>query len=216
CYFHSRPVIRRLSRIPLFLYTTLFRSNRDLRREVARPALLVDVRGNAGGNISELVVEKLTRTILGWDLTRDAQPVSYASTAPRGPVVAIADEMTSSDGDMIIAAFRLLGLGPVVGTRTWGGVVGMTGRHELGDGTVITVPMNAAWFEGYGWSVENHGVEPDIESHLTPLDWTEGRHAVLETAVASALEMLRQRPAAAPPDYSGVPNRSRPPLPPRR
>src|SRR5690606_41679157 len=84
CYFHSRPVIRRLSRIPLFLYTTLFRSNRDLRREVARPALLVDVRGNAGGNISELVVEKLTRTILGWDLTRDAQPVSYASNAPRG------------------------------------------------------------------------------------------------------------------------------------
>ncbi|MGW3404617.1 S41 family peptidase, partial [Streptomyces zhihengii] len=90
--------------------------NRDLRLEVSRPALIVDVRGNAGGHISELVVEKLTRKILGWDLTRDAQPVSYASNAPRGPVVAIADEATSSDGDMITAAFRLLGLGPVVGT----------------------------------------------------------------------------------------------------
>ncbi|KAA0930783.1 S41 family peptidase, partial [Streptomyces apricus] len=108
--------------------------NRDLRMEVSRPALIVDVRGNAGGHISELVIEKLTRTIMGWDLTRDAQPVSYASNAPRGPVVALADEMTSSDGDMITAAFKLLELGPVVGQRTWGGVVGMTGRHELGDG----------------------------------------------------------------------------------
>ncbi|WP_231649274.1 S41 family peptidase, partial [Streptomyces clavuligerus] len=87
--------------------------NRDLRLEVSRPALIVDVRGNAGGHISELVVEKLTRRILGWDLTRDAQPVSYASNAPRGPVVALADEATSSDGDMITAAFKLLGLGPV-------------------------------------------------------------------------------------------------------
>ncbi|MFP3991909.1 PDZ domain-containing protein, partial [Streptomyces sp. E11-3] len=97
--------------------------NRDVRLEMSRPALIVDVRGNAGGHISELVVEKLTRTILGWDLTRNAQPVSYASNAPRGPVVALADEATSSDGDMITAAFKLLGLGPVVGQRTWGGVV---------------------------------------------------------------------------------------------
>lgn len=69
---------------------------------------------------------------------------------------------------MITAAFRLLKLGPVVGQRTWGGVVGMTGRHRLGDGTVITVPMNAAWFDTYGWSVENHGVEPDVEALRTP------------------------------------------------
>lgn len=75
---------------------------------------------------------------------------------------------------MITAAFRLLKLGPVVGQRTWGGVVGMTGRHRLGDGTVITVPMNAAWFDTYGWSVENHGVEPDLEALRTP--WT-GRRA---------------------------------------
>ncbi|MER8015548.1 S41 family peptidase [Streptomyces griseoluteus] len=189
--------------------------NRDLRLEVSRPALIVDVRGNAGGNISELVMEKLTRTILGWDLTRDAQPVSYASNAPRGPVVALADEATSSDGDMITAAIRLLGLGPVVGQRTWGGVVGMTGRHRLGDGTVITVPMNAAWFEEYGWSVENRGVAPDLEALRTPLDWAEGRFAQLDDAVRLALEMLETTPAAVPPDYSDVPDRSRPKLPPR-
>lgn len=190
--------------------------NRDLRLEVSRPALIVDVRGNAGGHISELVVEKLTRRILGWDLTRNAQAVSYASNAPRGPVVAIADEATSSDGDMITAAFRLLKLGPVVGQRTWGGVVGMTGRHRLGDGTVITVPMNAAWFDAYGWSVENHGVEPDIEVLRTPLDWAEGRHAQLDDAVWVALELLAKQPAATPPGYGDVPDRRRPPLPPRR
>ncbi len=189
--------------------------NRDLRLEVSRPALIVDVRGNAGGHISELVVEKLTRKILGWDITRNAQPVSYASNAPRGPVVALADEATSSDGDMITAAFKLLGLGPVVGQRTWGGVVGMTGRHRLGDGTVITVPMNAGWFDAYGWSVENHGVPPDIEALRTPLDWAEGRHAQLDDAVRVALELLEREPAAVPPGYSDVPDRRRPPLPPR-
>jgi tricorn protease len=189
--------------------------NRDLRMEMSRPALIVDVRGNAGGHISELVVEKLTRTILGWDLTRNAQPVSYASNAPRGPVVALADEATSSDGDMITAAFKLLQLGPVVGQRTWGGVVGMTGRHRLGDGTVITVPMNAAWFDAYGWSIENKGVTPDLEILRTPLDWAEGRHAQLADAVQLALNLLDTNPPATPPDYSNVPDRSRPTLPPR-
>ncbi|MFI2635003.1 S41 family peptidase [Streptomyces collinus] len=189
--------------------------NRDLRMEVSRPALIVDVRGNAGGHISELVIETLSRTILGWDLTRDAQPVSYTSNAPRGPVVALADEATSSDGDMITAAFKLLKLGPVVGQRTWGGVVGMTGRHELGDGTVITVPMNAAWFDAYGWSVENKGVSPDIDVLRTPLDWAEGRHAQLADAVELALGLLESNPPATPPTYSDVPDRSRPKLPPR-
>ncbi|WP_395361050.1 S41 family peptidase [Streptomyces sp. YH02] len=189
--------------------------NRDLRMEVSRPALIVDVRGNAGGNISELVIEKLTRRILGWDLTRNAQPVSYASNAPRGPVVALADEATSSDGDMITAAFKLLGLGPVVGQRTWGGVVGMTGRHRLGDGTQITVPMNAAWFPEYGWSLENHGVEPDLAVLRTPLDWAEGRHAQLDDAVEVALALLAETPAASPPGYADLPDRSRPKLPPR-
>lgn len=189
--------------------------NRDLRMEVSRPALIVDVRGNAGGNISELVIEKLTRTIMGWDLTRDAEPVSYTSNAPRGPVVAVADEMTSSDGDMITAAFKLLGIGPVVGMRTWGGVVGMTGRHRLADGTAITVPMNAAWFRLYGWGVENHGVEVDIEALRSPLHWAEGRHPQLGVAVRTVLELLERHPAADPPDLSDVPDRRRPPLPPR-
>ncbi|CAM5243523.1 Putative tricorn protease OS=Streptomyces antimycoticus OX=68175 GN=tri2 PE=3 SV=1 [Streptomyces antimycoticus] len=190
--------------------------NRDLRREMSLPALIVDVRGNAGGNISELVVEKLTRKVMGWDLTRNAEPVSYSSNAPRGPIVAVADEATSSDGDMITAAFRIQGIGPVVGLRTWGGVVGMTGRHRLGDGTSITVPMNAAWFDAYGWGVENHGVEPDIEAPRSPVDWAEGRAPQLGVAVRTALDLLERHPAATPPDYSDVPDLRRPQLPPRK
>ncbi|MFG2759324.1 S41 family peptidase [Streptomyces wuyuanensis] len=189
--------------------------NRDLRMEVSRPSLIVDVRGNAGGHISELVIEQLGRRILGWDLTRNAQPVSYTSNAPRGPIVALADEATSSDGDMITAAIKLLGLGPVVGQRTWGGVVGMTGRHRLADGTVITVPMNAAWFEAYGWSVENHGVEPDIFAERPPMHWAEGKRTDLDTAVQVALDRLAKDPAKKPPGYEDVPDRRRPPLPPR-
>jgi tricorn protease len=103
----------------------------------------------------------------------------------------------------------------VVGQRTWGGVVGMTGRHRLGDGTVITVPMNAAWFDAHGWSVENHGVAPDLEALRTPLDWAEGRYAQLDDAVRLALELLETHPPASPPDRRDVPDRSRPKLPPR-
>jgi tricorn protease len=76
--------------------------------------------------------------------------------------------------------------------------------------------MNAAWFDAYGWSVENHGVSPDIECPRTPLDWAEGRHGQLAVAVRTALSLLADDPAAVPPDLSGRPDRSRPPLPPRR
>ncbi|MFE9427665.1 S41 family peptidase [Kitasatospora sp. NPDC006697] len=191
--------------------------NRDLRRELDRPALVLDVRGNAGGNVSELVLEKLSRRVLGWDHTRGRRPVRYPSHAPRGPLVALADEATSSDGDVIILAVKLLGLGPVVGRRTWGGVVGTIGRHGLGDGTQIQVPANASWFiDGHGYGVENHGVAPDIQVVRSPADWAAGRNTELAEAVRVALELLHAHPAAAPPPAgSPRPDLRRPPLPPR-
>ncbi|WP_371481395.1 S41 family peptidase [Kitasatospora sp. NBC_00315] len=191
--------------------------NRDLRRELDKPALVLDVRGNAGGNVSELVLEKLSRRVLAWDFSRGRQPVRYPRDAPRGPVVALADEATSSDGDVIITAIKLLGLGPVVGARTWGGVVGMTGRHQLGDGTQISVPKNASWFTGdLGWSVENHGAEPDVHVLRGPHEWARGRHVELTTAVGLALELLEDTPASVPPPADTPrPDLRRPPLPPR-
>ena len=190
--------------------------HRDLRLEMTRDALIVDVRGNRGGHVSELVVEKLARRVLGWDVPRGLLPATYPQDAPRGPVVALADEFAGSDGDIVTAAIRALRLGPVVGARTWGGVIGIDGLgHELVDGTAITVPRYAFWFDGFGWGVENHGVDPDVEVLNSPDDWAAGRDCQLETAVRIALEALDARPAAAAPDTADRPSKRRPPLPPR-
>ncbi|HEV3288479.1 MAG TPA: S41 family peptidase [Streptosporangiaceae bacterium] len=189
--------------------------HRDLRVELARDALILDVRQNRGGHVSELVVEKLARRIMGWELGRGLRPSSYPRDAPRGPVVALTDEFAGSDGDMITAALRILGLGPVVGTRTWGGVLGIDDRYRLVDGTSVTLPKYGVWLSTFGWGVENHGVDPDVEVVISPADWAAGRDPQLATAVRLALAALQSRPAARPPDTSQRPSRTRPPLPPR-
>jgi tricorn protease len=188
---------------------------RDLRTEMTLDAVVVDVRGNSGGHTSQLVIEKLNRRVIGWDMPGGMQPNTYPDNAPRGPIVAIADECAGSDGDIVTAAIRALQLGPVVGARTWGGVVGYDDDHELVDGTMMTVPRLAFWFTSTGWGVENYGVDPDVEVIMTPADWAAGRDTQLETAVAMALEALGQRPAVRPPDRSTRPSRRRPLLPPR-
>jgi len=161
------------------------------------------------------VVEKLARRVIGWDVPRALAPSTYPEDAPRGPIVALADECSGSDGDIVTAAIKIFGLGPVVGARTWGGVVGYDEPHELADGTNITVPRLAFWFDAYGWDVENHGVDPDVEVIPTPDDWAAGRDVQLETAVELALAALRDKPAVRPPDPAGRPSRRRPSLPPR-
>ena len=121
------------------------------------------------------MVEKLARRVIG--LGRAAAPASrspYPYDAPRGPVVALADEHSGSDGDIVTAAIKRLGIGPVVGTRTWGGVIGIDGRYRLVDGTWVTQPRYASWFDDTGWEVENHGVDPDVEVVITPQDWAAG------------------------------------------
>ena len=191
--------------------------HRDLRTEMRFDALVVDVRGNGGGHISQLVVEKLARRVIGWDVVRWMQPVPYPEEGRRGPVVTVADEFAGSDGDIVTAAIKLLGLGPVVGTRTWGGVIGIDGipGHELVDGTHMTVPRYAFWFDEYGWGVENHGVDPDLEVLIAPDDWIAGHDPQLETAVRLALEALEKQPPSVPPDPATGPSKARPPLPPR-
>jgi tricorn protease len=192
--------------------------HRDLRTELGFSALVMDVRGNSGGHISQLVVEKLARRVIAWEMGRGVQPVSYPQEARRGPLVTVADEFAGSDGDIVTAAIRLLSLGPVVGTRTWGGVIGIEGvpGHELVDGTHMTVPRYAFSFTDFGWSVENYGVDPDVEVLISPDDWAAGRDPQLETAVRLALEALEKQPPAAPPGPTvSHPNKARPPLPPR-
>jgi tricorn protease len=189
--------------------------HRDLRTEMGRDALIVDVRGNRGGYTSPLIIEKLARRIIGWGVPRGMRPSSYPEEAPRGPLVALADEFAGSDGDMVTAAIRILGLGPVIGARTWGGVIGIDDAHDLVDGTSVTIPRYAAWFYQFGWSVENYGVEPDTEVLITPDDWAAGRDTQLEVAVDRALAMLAENPPTLPPDPATGPAKNRPPLPPR-
>ena len=105
----------------------------------------------------------------------------------------------------------------MVGTRTWGGVIGIEGvpGHELVDGTHMTVPRYAGFFEDYGWSVENYGVEPDVQVLISPDDWAAGRDPQLETAVRLALEALEKQPPVTPPDRPTDQSKARSPLPPR-
>jgi tricorn protease len=190
--------------------------HRDLRGEMVREALIVDVRGNRGGHTSQLVIEKLARRVIGWDLGRWLQAGTYPQDAPRGPMVALADEFAGSDGDIVTAAIKILDLGPVVGARTWGGVIGIdVPFHELADGTEISVPRYATWLEGYGWDVENYGVDPDVEVIPTPDEHTAGTDRQLETGVRMVLEALDASPAVHAPAKSDRPSRRRPALPPR-
>jgi tricorn protease len=190
--------------------------HRDLRGEMRRDGLILDVRNNGGGHTSQLVIEKLTRQIIAWNVPMGKQPVSYPMDAPRGPVVAVTDEWAGSDGDIVTAAIKARRIGPVVGARTWGGVIGIdVPLHELVDGTEISVPRYAFWFDDLGWGVENYGVDPDVEVLISPEDWEAGRDPQLQTAVAMALTALERNPPASPPDFSERPSRIRPPLPPR-
>jgi tricorn protease len=189
--------------------------HRDLRTEMARDGLIFDVRGNSGGHISQLVVEKLARRVVAWGTGRWLRPETYPLEARRGPLVTVADEFAGSDGDIVTATIKLLGLGPVVGTRTWGGVIGIEGYQGLVDGTGVTVPRYAFSFDEYGWGVENYGVDPDVEVLITPDEWAAGRDPQLETAIQLALDALDKQPPPVPPDVSTGPVKSRRPLPPR-
>ena len=174
--------------------------HRDLRHATEREGLVVDVRYNRGGHTSQLVLARLAAHPVGWAPARHyAEAGRYPASAPRGPVVLVANEHSGSDGDIVNAAGQAMGLGPVVGVRTWGGVVGIDGRFDLVDGTEITQPRYAFWLEGKGWGVENHGVDPDIEVEHSPGDFFGPDDPQLDRAMAEALRLLDERPAASPP-----------------
>ncbi|WP_411376185.1 S41 family peptidase [Arthrobacter sp. MPF02] len=190
--------------------------HRDLDTETALDGLIVDVRRNRGGHTSQLVAELIGRKVTGWSMPRGEKPRTYPHHAPRGPVVVLADEFAGSDGDIITQVSKLRGIGPVIGTRTWGGVVGIDNRFSLADGTGVTQPRYANWFSGgVGWSVENHGVDPDIEVTFPPHAYAAGRDPQLEYGIGALKEMIQELPTDRPPAREGY-RRLRPaPLPAR-
>ncbi|MFN2465407.1 MAG: PDZ domain-containing protein [Candidatus Dormibacteria bacterium] len=182
--------------------------------EVEREGLIVDVRCNGGGYVSQMLLEKLARRRIGFDAQRYGQPAPYPSDSPAGPMVCITDENAGSDGDIFSHCFKLLGLGPLVGKRTWGGVIGIGPRHQLADGGVTTQPEYSFWFADVGWGVENYGTDPDFDVDIRPQDWAAGRDPQLDKALQLVSAALRKhRPLR--PDMEGRPRLALPVLPPR-
>ncbi len=201
--------------VPDMVATGWAEFNRDLRVEVAKDALVVDTRENGGGHTSELVIERLARRIVGWQSGRYRPAGSYPSDAPRGPMVSIANEMAGSDGDIVNQAFKSLGLGPIVGTRTWGGVIGIDGVYSLVDGSMVTQPRYPFWFVDVGWGVENHGVDPDVEVARPPQAWVADSDPQLDEGVRLITEALQTHQPVRPADVTTRPSRRPPELGPR-
>ncbi|MEV4750626.1 PDZ domain-containing protein [Streptosporangium sp. NPDC049248] len=189
--------------------------HRGFLTEYDREALVVDVRFNGGGHVSALLLEKLARRRLGYNFPRWGVPEPYPDESPRGPMVAIANEWAGSDGDIFSHTFKLLGLGPLIGKRTWGGVIGIWPRHHLADGTVTTQPEFSFAFDDVGWRVENYGTDPDIEVDITPQDYAAGVDTQLDRAIEVALERLVLQPPHTP-NPAARPRLVVPRLPPRR
>ena len=178
--------------------------HRDLQHATAHEAVILDVRYNRGGHTSQLVLERLARKPIAWNVARHLRDVDpYPDMAPRGPVVLVANQYSGSDGDIVNANAQQMGLGPVVGVRTWGGVVGIDGRYVLVDGTRVTQPRYSFVFNDRGWVVEGHGVDPDIEVEHAPGDTLADRDHQLDRAVDEALAGLARTPAATPPPMEG-------------
>ncbi|GLW06513.1 tricorn protease [Microtetraspora sp. NBRC 13810] len=188
--------------------------HRGYLTEHDREALIVDVRFNGGGNVSALLLEKLARRRIGYDFPRWGVPTPYPPESPRGVLVALTNEWAGSDGDIFSHTFKLLGLGPLVGKRTWGGVIGIWPRHRLADGTVTTQPEFSFAFDDVGWRVENYGTDPDVDVDITPQDYAAGIDTQLDKAIEITLERLAMYPPHTP-NPADRPRLTVPRLPPR-
>jgi tricorn protease len=127
-------------------------------------------------------------------------------------MVALTNEWSGSDGDIFSHAFKLMELGPLIGKRTWGGVIGINARDSLVDGGVTTQPEFSFWFRDVKWGVENYGTDPDIEVEMRPQDYVTGRDPQLERAIEEIQKLLAERPPK-PPDFGERPKLSLPTLP---
>ncbi len=172
--------------------------HRSYLAEFDYAGLLIDVRFNSGGHVSGLLLEKLARRRIGYDFPRWGQPVPYPEESPRGPMVTLTDEHAGSDGDMFSHAFKLMRLGPLIGKRTWGGVIGINPRYRLVDGTMTTQPEAAIWFKDVGWNVENYGTDPDIEVDIAPQDYVNNADPQLDRAIAETVRLIEEVPALEP------------------
>ena len=155
---------------------------------------IIDERYNQGGQVADYIVNELDRKLLGYFAQRDGEPSTSPIAGIYGPKVMIINESAGSGGDALPYYFRLRKLGPLVGTRTWGALVGTLGIPSTIDGGGITAPTLAFYDLSGRWAVENEGVAPDIEVEYTPAEVLQGRDPQLERAVQEAMKLLEQNP----------------------
>jgi tricorn protease len=165
--------------------------------QLDKDGLIVDVRNNGGGNTSSIILDRLMRKPYVWFQPRYGMADYEHPTAFPGRMVCLINAGTGSDGENFAEGFRKLGLGKVVGSRTWGGLVGISGTGGLVDGGFVTVPQYAAWTPE-GWTVEGRGVIPDIEAADDPAAVAAGGDPQLDAAIAQIQRELRENPVVRP------------------
>jgi tricorn protease len=172
--------------------------HRGYLSEFDRQGLIVDVRYNRGGHVSPLLLEKLARKRVGYDAPRYGAPIPYPPESVGGPMVALTNQFAGSDGDIFSHSFKLYRLGPLVGKRTWGGVVGIDPYHHLVDGTLTTQPEFSFWFVDVGWGLENYGTSPDYDVDVAPQNYRDGQDPQLDLALQLMERALEEYPRVRP------------------
>jgi tricorn protease len=171
--------------------------NFDLAAQKEKQAIVIDERFNLGGDLPGAFVEHLSHPPLLFSVAREGTDAAYPEGI-YGPKVLLINEYAGSGGDALALFFRRLGIGPILGKRTWGGLTGSFDTPELMDGGTVEIPNVAFWGPGGVWEIENQGVAPDREVELDPEQVRKGRDPQLESAIATILRLLHERPVPGP------------------
>jgi tricorn protease len=169
--------------------------NRYFFAQIGRQGIVLDERYNHGGDIADYIIDYLNRKPMGMIATREGEDIVDPNEAIFGPKVMIINQFAGSGGDAMPWYFRKTNLGPLVGMKTWGGLVGIGNYPSLIDGGTVTAPRWAFYGLKGQWEVENHGINPDIEVDMDPKLVREGHDPQLERAVSVAMEQLEKNPA---------------------
>ncbi len=175
--------------------------------QLHKEALIIDERWNGGGQVPTRFVELLNRPVANYWSVRESEDLVWPPDAHHGPKCMLINGLAGSGGDYFPFWFREAGLGKLIGTRTWGGLVGISGNPPLIDGTRVTAPTFAFYRAGGRWGIEGHGVDPDIEVVDDPAQMAGGRDPQLDAAIAHMLEELETSPYV-PPEPPAYPDRS--------
>ncbi len=167
--------------------------------QIRKEGLIIDERYNGGGFVDQLILERLRRILIGMSLSRHGMPNTTPDEVFNGYIACLINHYSASDGDIFPYYFRQYGLGPLIGTRTWGGVRGIRGYRPLVDGGYVTTPEFSVYGLKSEWVMENHGVEPDITVDQAPKMVMMGQDPQIEEAVKYLLNEIKKNPKTLPP-----------------